>query len=603
MAGQPLVIPVGATIKDLERGMREATRLVDKSARDMEERFGRVDLATRFGVGALQGALAAISVEKLVKGFADANKEMARLQDGAKLTGLELGRYQEIRLAAQREGLTGKQADSGIEGLAEKLNEARREENELSKLFDANNLKLKDRKGEVIGVNEAFAYAADLIQNAATEFDKIKIAEAVGLTRAWVPLLENGAAGFDAAARAAREAGGVIDAEVIAKAKEFDAAWTAALASFEANAKSAIGSTINLLSQAVGAADAFAKSLGNSGAAIALNDALRSVFPDSYKEYDAQQARQRMGNFRQSELQSQEGGGPLVVNVRKGKTVIPVKGGGGSKGGGGGKSEEDQAQERLERYIETLMRQNAVLDAEIATFGKSNAEKRAAIELAKAGVDLAKLDEAERQKILASLTREIELSEQKRETLERLKMAQQGVNDAAKYFGNAAVDALEDFIFNGAKAEDVARRLAASLAKAALQALLLGEGPLAGLFGTKAGSGGGVGGLIGSLIGSFGGARAGGGPVSPGRAYLVGEKRPELFVPNSAGRIVPRVPDAVSGGRGASSTSLAYSDQRVINITPAEGVTPAQLTAALAAYDRQARRNILTTVQAASPRY
>jgi len=34
---------------------------------------------------------------------------------------------------------------------------------------------------------------------------------------------------------------------------------------------------------------------------------------------------------------------------------------------------------------------------------------------------------------------------------------------------------------------------------------------------------------------------AGGGDVTPGQAYVVGEKRPELFVPNAAGRIYPNV--------------------------------------------------------------
>lgn len=44
-----------------------------------------------------------------------------------------------------------------------------------------------------------------------------------------------------------------------------------------------------------------------------------------------------------------------------------------------------------------------------------------------------------------------------------------------------------------------------------------------------------------SLIGSlFGGARAEGGPVDAGRAYLVGEQGPELFVPQTAGAIAPR---------------------------------------------------------------
>lgn len=39
-----------------------------------------------------------------------------------------------------------------------------------------------------------------------------------------------------------------------------------------------------------------------------------------------------------------------------------------------------------------------------------------------------------------------------------------------------------------------------------------------------------------------------GGPVRAGQPYIVGEKRPELFVPNESGRIIPRVPDAGSGG-------------------------------------------------------
>jgi hypothetical protein len=57
---------------------------------------------------------------------------------------------------------------------------------------------------------------------------------------------------------------------------------------------------------------------------------------------------------------------------------------------------------------------------------------------------------------------------------------------------------------------------------------------LGGLFGF--GRGGGLGEV---LAGAFGGARALGGPVEPGRAYIVGERGPELFVPRSAGAIAP----------------------------------------------------------------
>jgi hypothetical protein len=44
-----------------------------------------------------------------------------------------------------------------------------------------------------------------------------------------------------------------------------------------------------------------------------------------------------------------------------------------------------------------------------------------------------------------------------------------------------------------------------------------------------------------------------GGPVSKGRAYIVGEKRPELFVPNTNGIIVPQVPSMDYSGASVSS--------------------------------------------------
>jgi hypothetical protein len=52
-------------------------------------------------------------------------------------------------------------------------------------------------------------------------------------------------------------------------------------------------------------------------------------------------------------------------------------------------------------------------------------------------------------------------------------------------------------------------------------------------------------GLLGAVLGLPG--RATGGPVSPGRGYVVGERGPELFVPTSAGRV--EAPSPSGGGR------------------------------------------------------
>jgi hypothetical protein len=53
----------------------------------------------------------------------------------------------------------------------------------------------------------------------------------------------------------------------------------------------------------------------------------------------------------------------------------------------------------------------------------------------------------------------------------------------------------------------------------------------------------------------FGGFMASGGDVSPGKAYIVGEKRPELFIPKTSGQIVPSTQTA-SGKQQARNTTI-----------------------------------------------
>lgn len=84
--------------------------------------------------------------------------------------------------------------------------------------------------------------------------------------------------------------------------------------------------------------------------------------------------------------------------------------------------------------------------------------------------------------------------------------------------------------------EDLKQAAFRALDQIAAQAIQTGLGSIFG-----SGSGGGIGGLLGSALGGLFGlpGRATGGPVSPGRGYLVGERGPELFLPTSAGRVEP----------------------------------------------------------------
>lgn len=84
--------------------------------------------------------------------------------------------------------------------------------------------------------------------------------------------------------------------------------------------------------------------------------------------------------------------------------------------------------------------------------------------------------------------------------------------------------------------EDLRRVARTVIGDIAAQAVQAGIGSLASPSGSQSG---GIGGLLAGLAGSIFGlpGRATGGPVAPGRGYVVGERGPELFVPTSAGRV------------------------------------------------------------------
>ena len=107
--------------------------------------------------------------------------------------------------------------------------------------------------------------------------------------------------------------------------------------------------------------------------------------------------------------------------------------------------------------------------------------------------------------------------------------------------------------------DDLKRVAFSALSEIAGFALQSGIGSLfGGGAGGMSGAGGnsGLGNLLGQSIGALLGlpGRATGGPVAPGRAYLVGERGPEVFVPTAAGRVE-------TGAGGAPSRDVRVAIQ------------------------------------------
>lgn len=129
------------------------------------------------------------------------------------------------------------------------------------------------------------------------------------------------------------------------------------------------------------------------------------------------------------------------------------------------------------------------------------------------------------------------------------------IEDAFKRTGQAVEDALVNAARTGEIAfDDLAKKILLLFAELAIDQLV--AKPLGDIVERVLGGGG------------FSGARAAGGFVSPGGAYLVGETGPEVFTPAGAGSVAPvgaGAPVTVHFhlGAGADAQSIRRSDGQI----------------------------------------
>lgn len=285
--------------------------------------------------------------------------------------------------------------------------------------------------------------------------------------------------------------------------------------------------------------------------------------------------------------------------------------------------------DQVETYLAQLRKSVDVLQAEADAQGKSNVEKEKAVDLARAEAAARErgtpLTEAE----IAQVERLAETHARLRQRIDDTAKAEAAAREQAQFFGNTAFDAIDKLLEPGAKFHDVLKSIVKTLEQAALKAALLGEGPLASLFGTQ-GQNSNMGGLFGSvgglfsggvnsnfigqpagavgpfpqsgggdffssLFSGFSGLFADGGTIPAGGWGVVGENGPEpifagampvSIMPNAMARsVLGAAPNARSAG--ASNTTHNYIDFNVTtpdagSFSRSEGQVTALLTQAIA---------------------
>jgi hypothetical protein len=525
--------------KRIQADMDRATAGIANSFKTLGSSLaGSVGLSGVLGVGGLLALTVKI------------NGELARMGSLAKSAELSTDRLQEIKYAANTNGVSDDSFASSIHGSLALLDEAQRNVNSLSRLFNANGMSIRNSNGELIKFDELLEKASKLIALAPSEQAKVRITEMLGISRDWIRVLDDGPVAFRKLSEEARSAGVIVDEAMIKRAKEFDREWASATVKFKAGMTSVLS----------GLSDSFATFWREVLSDMPGGNFIKNVFRAWGRDLQGMTMPQLEAALADSvengigdpakiieEIDRRLGKTPLKVRIAKEvdgpPTVIP----------------KETQKNSFDRAVFETNKRIAATDAETKTVGlNTEARERAKIvaeleEAAKkanteAGFQNATVTDAQRQKIE-------KLADAMEAATKRQRVAQEqykSFNDVLQFSGSLAVDFVDKLGDKTAKLNDLVLSAVGSLKKAVIQAALLGQGPLAGMFGTASSVSGGTGGIFGAIGSLFGGARAEGGPVSPDKAYLIGERGPEIMMPGISGSVIP---NHAIGGQSVAQTN------------------------------------------------
>lgn len=207
----------------------------------------------------------------VLKVFHDVNEEFLKMETTSREATISLERFQELQYALSKGGAGGDKFEKGLEEAAKKLNELTHDSGELGKFLDENNVKWKDAKDNIIGMNEYIEVAARLISNAATQGDRFKAGELLGFSKEWVRVLQDGPIALRQASQEAHNVGAIFTDELVRRSADFEREWNAASHRWAIEFKAIladllpyIGALIDALLKATGYVTKIATDLGGA---------------------------------------------------------------------------------------------------------------------------------------------------------------------------------------------------------------------------------------------------------------------------------------------------------------------------------------------------
>ncbi len=563
-------VEVERLIATLEARVDKFEKALVKSYQKSDENFGKIERratqmtgrleasmaaagkkAISFGAsiaGGFLGGFAAGSITQVVASIGQVASSVAAVGDEARRAGVDVESFQELKYVAEQNRI-------GVDALTDGLKELNLRADEFIVTGGGSAAEAFKRLGYTAGelnskLQDPSALFTEIIGKLGQldQAAQIRIAdELFGGTggEQFVQLIAQGEEGIARTIEQARELGVVMSQDLIDKAVDLDQKFNAVSNTVGAALKTAIVEASNALGVFLDQFRSveertYIRPLQNELAGVyerrfALQDEIANLEAEIAEMGDwnpFRGGRQAQLDLLKSDLDGLTAQADRLlsrVTELQGRGTTPppitptiptVPGSGATKGPTAAEREADRQAKAIQNLI-------AGLEFERQLIGLTALEQEKLTNLRKADVDAA----SEQGKQISYLTEQLYA---RRTAAQQMEDIWRAIGDAGRLAFEGIVDAMADGKIEGEELQQILGSIAKQVGS-----LLLNQG-LTSLFG--GGSGGG-GGLLATL---FGGKRESGGPVSAGKAYIVGEKRPELFVPTQSGTILPQVPSGPS---------------------------------------------------------
>ncbi|MDE3789636.1 tail tape measure protein [Sinorhizobium meliloti] len=571
MSRPDIPVTISGDPKGLEAALARVRALGKTTATDLMGSFGRIKSLAGGAAGLITGIVSASTVAVI----RDAAGAIASIGDEARRAGLDVKSFQELKYVAEQNRV-------GVDALTDGIKELNLRADEFivtgggsaAEAFQRLGYSAADLKQKLEDPAELFTEIIGRLG----ELDKaaqIRVMDEIfGGTggEQFVQLIEAGEAGIRDTIKAATDLGIVLDEQMIEQAEEIDRQFNAIASTVGTNLKAAIVSAVGSLGQFIDSFNEFerqqTRTLQTRQTAIMgeKNDTHRQIqeatqerialgetgaggmIDQSIAELQAHMDRLNEEENRIIEILSERNSPKLAPEGPKWEPIAPPD----DEKKGGSRSKKVSEAEKEKKAIDDVI---ASLREELAIIGLTDIERERTIALREAGVEATSKEGQQISALIDEKYRQLAAEEALAEQYERSE-------EAAERMGQVLDDQLMRIVDGSFDAKEAIAALLSEI----INVQTNGKGLFGSLFSEIFGGGSGSASnfvpttTFGDFLG-YGGARAGGGDVSPGRIYRVNEYEDEFFAPTSHGRII--APSKLSG---ASSHREGGDGRTVVEI-------------------------------------